>query len=246
MRQGRGGSPLRWILIAALVVLALVVYSNTGEPGALFRAAQELAVLFPALIISLSFHEFAHAWSAWKLGDDTAMRQGRLTLDPREHLDPLGTFMLILTVILGFGIGWAKPVPVNPWRLRVGPRGGMALVAVAGPIANLLIAFAALQFAQALFGPGLPRELLVQLAFLNIMLAVFNMLPLPPLDGYRVLLGLLPPPAANSFASIEPYGPMILLLVIFMGRGLLSGILSAVGGPIFRMLQVPILGLLGV
>jgi Zn-dependent protease len=201
------------------------------------------------LIISLSFHEFAHAWIATKLGDDTAWRQGRLTLDPRAHLDPLGTFMLILTVILGFGIGWAKPVPVNPWRLRIGPRAGMAVVAVAGPIANLLIAFVALQVVRPLGGAGVPEDLLdllVALASLNVVLAVFNMLPIPPLDGYRVLLGLLPAPAANSFASIEPYGPMILLLVIFMGRGLLAGIINLVGGPLLSVLSAPILGVLGV
>jgi Zn-dependent protease len=236
-------------MIALLVALALIAYSGGGSLSGMFRAAWSLAFLFPALIISLSFHEFAHAWSAWKLGDDTAARQGRLTLDPRAHLDPLGTFMLILTVILGFGIGWARPVPVNPWRLRVGPRAGMALVAVGGPIANLLIAFVALQVVGLLDRPTIPGEaldLLVELARLNVILAVFNMLPIPPLDGYRVLLGLLPAPAANSFASIEPYGPMILLMVIFIGQGLLSGVLGAVGGPIFRTLAVPIFGLLGV
>ncbi|HEY3079399.1 MAG TPA: site-2 protease family protein, partial [Chloroflexota bacterium] len=219
-----------------------------GNPAGLFRAAWSLAFLLPALIISLSFHELAHAWTASKLGDDTAARQGRLTIDPRAHLDPLGTFMLILTVILGFGIGWAKPVPVNPWKLRIGPRAGMAVVAIAGPIANLLIAFVALQLLRPLDGAGTPNEFLSmigKLASLNIVLAVFNMLPIPPLDGYRVLLGVLPGPAANSFASIEPYGPMILLMVIFIGRGLLFGIINLVGGPLLHALSVPILGVLG-
>ncbi|HEY3079581.1 MAG TPA: site-2 protease family protein, partial [Chloroflexota bacterium] len=181
IRQGPGGSPVRLILIALLVLLALIYYSGGGgNPAGLFRAAWSLAFLLPALIISLSFHEFAHAWVASQLGDDTARHQGRLTLDPRAHLDPLGTFMLIITVLLGFGIGWAKPVPINPWRLRIGPRAGMALVAVAGPIANLLIAFVALQLVGLLGGSGIPRDLLTLLtllARLNIVLAVFNMLP---------------------------------------------------------------------
>jgi Zn-dependent protease len=129
----------------------------------------------------------------------------------------------------------------------------MALVALAGPIANLLIAFLALQLVGPLDSAGASSTLLDllatdrqgrSLASINVVLAVFNMLPIPPLDGYRVLLGLLPGPAANSFASIEPYGPMILLLVVFMGQGLLGAILGAVGGPIFRILAVPIFGVL--
>ena len=229
-------------------MIALIYYSGGGgNPAGLFRAAWSLAFLLPALIISLSFHEFAHAWTASKLGDDTAARQGRLTIDPRAHLDPLGTFMLILTVILGFGIGWAKPVPINPWRLRIGPRTGMAVVAIAGPIANLLIAFVALQIVGGFGGFRNPSDLLgllIDLARLNVVLAVFNLLPIPPLDGYRVLLGLLPSPAANSFASIEPYGPMILLMVIFIGRGLLFGIISLFEGPLLRALAAPILGVI--
>jgi Zn-dependent protease len=244
VRRRPGGSPGQLIVIVLLVVIALYAFAGNGAPAALADAALRLAILFPALIISLSFHEFAHAWVADRLGDSTARNMGRLTLDPRAHLDPLGTFVLILTVILRFGIGWAKPVPVNPWRLRTGPRTGMAIVAVAGPIANLLLAFVALQLGNSLGLSGFVDDLLASFAATNITLAVFNMLPIPPLDGYRVLLGILPGPAASSFASIEPYGPMILLLVVFMGQGLLGAILRVVGGPIFRILAVPIFGLL--
>jgi Zn-dependent protease len=236
LRRGPGGgSPGSLILIAVIVLIALIAYGGEGSPGAIFTAARDLAFLFPALILSLSVHELAHAWVANSLGDDTARLQGRLTLDPRSHLDPLGTFMLILTVIIGFGIGWAKPVPVNPWKLKIGPRIGMAVVSIAGPISNIVIAFAAVQAAQALQLPEIPRDvvgLLVTLAGLNIGLAVFNMLPLPPLDGYRVLLGLLPGPAADSFSRIEPYGPMILLFVVFMGGGFIGRIIGAVARPL--------------
>lgn len=238
MRGGPGGrSPGSLILIAVIVVVALIAYGGDQSLGGLFTAARDLAFLFPALILSLSVHELAHAWVANALGDDTAKHQGRLTLDPRAHLDPLGTFMLILTVIIGFGIGWAKPVPVNPWRLSIGPRIGMAVVSIAGPLSNLVIAFVAVQAAQALQIPSIPEDvvgLLVTLARLNIGLAVFNMLPLPPLDGYRVLLGLLPGPAADSFARIEPYGPMILLFVVFIGGGFVGGIIRAISVPLMR------------
>ena len=238
LRRGPGGgSPGSMVLVVVIVLIALIAYGGGESPGALFRAARDLAFLFPALILSLSVHELAHAWVATSLGDDTAKHQGRLTLDPRAHLDPLGTFMLILTVIIGFGIGWAKPVPVNPWRLRIGPRLGMAVVSIAGPLSNLVIAFVAVQVWQALGGVRDGNDVLslpLTLAALNIGLAIFNMLPLPPLDGYRVLLGLLPGPAADSFSRIEPYGPMILLFVVFMGGGFVGGIIRAISGPLMR------------
>src|SRR5919204_4095956 len=173
VRRRPGGSPGQLIVIVLLVVIALYAFAGNGAPAALADAALRLAILFPALIISLSFHEFAHAWVADRLGDSTARNMGRLTLDPRAHLDPLGTFVLILTVILRFGIGWAKPVPVNPWRLRTGPRTGMAIVAVARPIANLLLALVAIRVAKLLTGESVPDEaidLLALFAQLNVTL----------------------------------------------------------------------------
>jgi Zn-dependent protease len=193
MRRG-GFGPGQIVLILVLVLAGVMIYGRSAAPGALWAAARELAILFPLLILSLALHEFAHAWVAYLLGDTTARNQGRLTLDPRAHLDPMGTVMLVLTLLIGIGIGWAKPVPVNPWRLKIGPRLGMAVV--------------------------------------------FNMIPLPPLDGYRVLLGILPGPMANSFAQIEPYGPMLLLLLVFMGQGLIGAIMRAVGSPILQAMQV--------
>jgi Zn-dependent protease len=237
-RGGRlSASPGQIVLIAVLVLLALMIYRGSANPSDIFRAARDLAFLFPALIMSLSFHELAHAWVAYLLGDDTAKRQGRLTLDPRAHLDPMGTMMLIITMIIGIGIGWARPVPVNPWRLKAGPRVGMALVGIAGPISNLLIAFVAIQIFKATFNLPISDDvvtLLQTLAFLNVALAVFNMIPIPPLDGFRVLLGILPGRIGNSFAALEPFGPMLLLLLVFMGQGLIGGVIRAVGVPILR------------
>ncbi|HKA13957.1 MAG TPA: site-2 protease family protein [Myxococcota bacterium] len=157
-----------------------------------------------ALWLSLSVHEWAHAWSAWWLGDDTASRLGRRTLDPLAHLDPVGTVLLPL---LGVPFGWAKPVPINPTRFHRGValRAGVALTAAAGPVANLaltLLAVAALAAlaaaAPAWAAPGAaPRALLETIAALNFSLAVVNAVPVPPLDGSRVLEAWLP-------ARLEP------------------------------------------
>src|SRR5262245_1542805 len=239
MRRG-GFTPGQIILVVVLVLAAVLIFSGGADPRTLREGAITLAVLLPALILSLAFHEFAHAWTANRLGDDTAKNQGRLTLDPRAHLDPMGTLMLVLTMLLfRGGFGWAKPVPVNPWRLRPGPRAGMALVGAAGPIANVLLAFLAIRLAKLLLGTEIPDEvvgLLGYFARLNVVLAVFNMIPLPPLDGYRVLLGILPSPAANSLAAIEPYGPMLLLLLVFMGGRFIGSIIAFGSGPILRIL----------
>jgi Zn-dependent protease len=240
MRRG-GFGPGQIILVLVLVLAGVMIYGRSANPTALWGAARELAILFPLLILSLALHEFAHAWVAYLLGDTTARNQGRLTLDPRAHLDPLGTLMLVLTLLIGIGIGWAKPVPVNPWRLRIGPRLGMAVVGIAGPVTNVLIAFVAILLRSQISSVGNPLDInniLATLAVLNVGLAVFNMIPLPPLDGYRVLLGILPGPMANSFAQIEPYGPMLLLLLVFMGQGLIGAIMRAVGSPLLQAMQI--------
>lgn len=183
------------------------------------------ALSFVALVLAIILHEVAHGYAALALGDDTARRAGRLSLNPIRHVDRVGTILLpalflILQVLtrLGGGIffGWAKPVPVNPMRFA-NPRRGMAVVALAGPLANYALAYLsllALHLTPAL--PGLAR--LMALVFLgyflmaNIALATFNLLPLPPLDGGRVAVGILPLPLARVWARLERAGIAIVLI----------------------------------
>lgn len=171
--------------------------------------------LITALVIGLTFHEYAHAWSANRLGDDTAARMGRLTLNPIKHLDPIGSLMMLLV-----GFGWAKPVPVNGWKLT---RQELLEVALAGPVSNMILATIAALTARGLVGFGIGwlsfvASFLVFFALLNLFLAFFNLIPVAPLDGWKVLLGLVPADRAQWLSQYERYGPMILLVVILLGR----------------------------
>jgi Zn-dependent protease len=177
------------------------------------------------LILSLTVHEWAHAWSAHRLGDDTAERLGRLTLNPLSHIDPIGTILLPLA---GVPFGWAKPVPVNPARFRrdVNVKTGMMVTAAAGPLSNLALAFLCvivsgllLRFTfhteaiEWLLGGG---SLRVSFFELNALLAVFNMLPIPPLDGSRVADGLMPSSLRPTWERFTPYGPFLLLALLIL------------------------------
>lgn len=186
-----------------------------------------LVVIIIAVLIAIDVHECCHAWVAAELGDPTAKSLGRVSLNPLVHLDPLGTLMILITAAAGFGIGWGKPVPVDPYRLRYGPRVGMAIVSLAGPSANF--ATAALLAIPFRMGTTLLPNFLLELLFIvsmvNIGLAVFNLLPLPPLDGYGVLVGVLGSIRAPwayrlsyTLARYERYGPMILLVLIISDR----------------------------
>ena len=191
----------------------------------------ERAVLFLVpLILSLTVHEWAHAWSARKLGDDTAEKMGRLTLNPLVHIDLFGTILLPL---LGIPFGWAKPVPVDASRFRraISMRTGMLLTAVAGPLSNFALAVLATlaiglltRLMPSLVVPGAAaREFLVVLVYLNVVLGLFNLIPIPPLDGSRVLDGLMPRPLRPAWEVFARLGPFALLAVIFFGPSLLAG-----------------------
>ena len=188
----------------------------------------QLFIAFSVLLFSLTIHESAHAWTADRLGDPTARLLGRVSFNPAVHADPIGTVLFpLIAMVSGWPIiGWAKPVPVNPGRLQH-PRRDYVLVAAAGPASNLLIAFAValivfvLPFSPGAMGeagiPSVLARLSSQLIRLNVLLAVFNMLPIPPLDGGNVLAGLLPRQLAIAFNRMRPYGFLLLYALIFTG-----------------------------
>ncbi|MFQ6613981.1 MAG: site-2 protease family protein, partial [Fidelibacterota bacterium] len=166
-------------------------------------------ILLPLIIFALSFHEFAHGWMAYRFGDPTALHQGRLTLNPLAHLDPFGTLVLYLV-----GFGWAKPVPVNPGYFRR-PQTGMAIVGVAGPAVNIVLSVAAALIFRFVVAVHLDigqaaAQMLVYAVIINIVLATFNMVPIPPLDGSRVIVPFLPREAALAYRQLEPYGFLII------------------------------------
>jgi Zn-dependent protease len=178
-----------------------------------------------ALVVSISIHEFSHAWSAYELGDSTAKSMGRLTLNPIAHFDPLGALMIVFMSISGWGIGWGKPVPVNPFNLRVNPRVGMGLTAAAGPFSNLVLAtLFAIPLRLGLAMPHTLNYFLLILVYTNVGLAIFNLIPLPPLDGFSVLQGILATfrtrrayEWGNTLDRLATYGPVLLLVLLSLG-----------------------------
>ncbi|MEC7799406.1 MAG: site-2 protease family protein [Candidatus Neomarinimicrobiota bacterium] len=178
----------------------------------LFRLPLEvLVLLIPVLLFALVFHEFSHGWVANKLGDPTAKYSGRLTLNPIAHLDMMGSLMILFV-----GFGWAKPVPVDS-RYLANPRTDMMKIAFAGPASNLLLAFIAGTFIRFTGNLGPLSSMLMMFTQINIMLAVFNMIPIPPLDGSQIFSGLMVRKNPDLVLKLQIYGPQILFGLILFG-----------------------------
>ena len=178
----------------------------------LFRLPPEvLVLLIPVLLFALVFHEFSHGWVANKLGDPTAKYAGRLTLNPVAHLDMMGSLMILFV-----GFGWAKPVPVDS-RYLASPRTDMMKIAFAGPASNLLLAFIAGLFIRFTGNLGSLSTMLMMFTQINIMLAVFNMIPIPPLDGSQIFSGLMIRKNPDLVVKLQIYGPQILMGLILFG-----------------------------
>ena len=189
----------------------------------IYGIIQQIALVAPGFLLAITVHEFTHGYIAYKLGDPTAKMAGRLTFNPISHLDPIGTLMLVLTRM----IGWAKPVPVNP-RYFANPRMDMLWVSLGGPAANLIAAaILAVLLHILVFVTGgtisgqVSTFILIPLYMIllygvriNVVLAIFNLIPVPPLDGSKILSGLLPPKQAYEFEKLEPYGFIILIALI--------------------------------
>jgi Zn-dependent protease len=193
------------------------------------------------LVISLSIHEFAHAWSANAFGDDTPRMNGRLTLNPAAHLDLMGSLMLLVV-----GFGWARPVPINPYALQRRSSAAVMWVSLAGPASNLMLAIlAAIPLRMGLITPftgtsGLlpsPYSFMLQFIAINLLLMVFNLIPLAPLDGEKIAGYFFPPPMARFFDTIRPYGPMILLAILFVGPMIGLNIFGWVVWPVVNTLM---------
>ncbi len=196
----------------------------------------QIIILAPPILLALTIHEFSHGYVAYRLGDPTAKSMGRLTLNPLKHLDPLGTLAFFI-----IKIGWAKPVPVNPAYFH-NPRKDMLWVALAGPASNLILAILSAlavkvvwfiaanisysPLAEAILVPL--NQVLMASVWINLVLCIFNFLPIPPLDGSRILAGILPPHLARSYESIERYGFILILVLAF--SGLLSKMIMPVIG----------------
>ncbi len=214
------------------------------------ETVQYYLLLILILCISLSFHEVAHGWVAYRLGDDTAALQGRLTLNPLRHLDPIGSLAFLFV-----GIGWAKPVPINPRRFdrKYTIKQGLMLTSIAGPAANILLALAAtiLYFLTVTIGylasPNdssvvevILQQFFYYMYFFNVVLAVFNLLPIPPLDGFKIFGALLPNKLYYRLMNYERYIGLVFLFLVIFARGTLSTILSYIRAPFNFLIWEPV------
>lgn len=174
-------------------------------------------LILPGILIGLTVHEYSHARAADHLGDYTSAYAGRLTLNPLAHIDLMGFLMLLLA-----GFGWAKPVPINPLKFRGNMRTGVAMVSLAGPAANVITAFTGalilfLSFPQGIPANSLAVQMLHGVVQINMVLAIFNLIPIPPLDGSKILASVLPAQFGDAFLQLERYGPLLLIILVFSG-----------------------------
>ena len=194
-------------------------------------------IILPVLLFSAIIHECAHGWTAEKLGDPTARDAGRITLNPLPHIDPMGSIIVPLILLLAsggrFAFAWAKPVPVNFYNLR-NPKRDMVWVSFSGPASNFfLVLICTLLFRVSIFRIGL-GPLLGWGIFINLILGIFNLLPIPPLDGSKILMGILPREMAYSYSRLEPYGSII--LIAFIVLGLFGSLVNLIVIPLFYFL----------
>jgi Zn-dependent protease len=222
-RRGIGGpGGMNPLLILGLVLLAYG-FLRGGLVSPVQRAADDpvgFIAFIIAIVLGITVHEFMHAYTAHRLGDDTARLLGRLSLNPMAHLDPFGTLLLVLA-----GFGYGKPVPFNESRLRSAM--GVTFVALAGPLANLVLAALCaipLRFSAASLLGGAYEEILTAIVLWNCVLAIFNLVPIPPLDGANVVYGLLPPRQQYSWRTYQQYGPFLLLFILLLAPQILSAL----------------------
>jgi Zn-dependent protease len=222
-RRGIGGpGGINPLLLLGLALLAYGFISG-GLVSPVQRAADDpvgFIAFIIAIVLGITVHEFMHAYTAHRLGDDTARLLGRLSLNPMAHLDPFGTLLLVLA-----GFGYGKPVPFNESRLRTAM--GVTFVALAGPLANLVLAALCaipLRFSAASLLGGAYEEILTAIVLWNCVLAIFNLVPIPPLDGANVVYGLLPPRQQYSWRTYQQYGPFLLLGILLLAPRVLSAV----------------------